>query len=151
MPRSYSHKLLFAAFRLSFWTHSYWQCKQIDETFGVFGVVAAHGEAGQIGAIEREGRNALRDVERTLPEFQTDHGNGSAGFEPDFDFFGLVRSFFRGDDPLPHRFVRSVRGVFKLAAFVAEVPNVTVAAVNVFLALLDGDIVLLGIGDGVFA
>src|SRR6266568_7964111 len=72
MPRSYSHKLLFAAFRLSFWTHRYWQCKQIDETFGVFGVVAAHGEAGQIGAVERERRNAFRDVERALPEFQAD-------------------------------------------------------------------------------
>src|SRR5260370_4155305 len=72
MPRSYSHKLLFAAFRLSFWTHSYWQRKQIDEAFCVFGVVAAHGEAGQIGAVQREGRNTLRNVESALPEFQAD-------------------------------------------------------------------------------
>ncbi len=32
----------------------------------------------------------------------------------------------------------------------AEVPNVAVAAVNVLLALLDGNVVLLGVGDGVF-
>src|SRR5260370_23363407 len=72
MPRSYSHKLLFVAFRFGLGTHSYWQCKQIDEAFGVLGVVAAQGEAGQIGAIEREGRNALRNVESAFPKFQAD-------------------------------------------------------------------------------
>src|SRR5260370_1308911 len=70
--RPYKHKLLFVAFRFGLGTHSYWQRKQIDEAFCVFGVVAAHGEAGQIGAVQREGRNTLRNVESALPEFQAD-------------------------------------------------------------------------------
>jgi len=35
-------------------------------------------------------------------------------------------------------FVRRVGRIFELAAFVAEVPDVAIAAVDVFLALLDG-------------
>src|SRR5256885_11132438 len=79
------------------------------------------------------------------------HGNRRAGFKADLDFRGLVRSFFGRGDPLPHGLVGRVGGIFEFAAFVAEVPNVAVAAVNVFLALLDGNVVLLRVGDGVFA
>src|SRR5947199_10069812 len=68
-------------------------------------------------------------------KFRTVHRNGSAGFESDFDFFGLVRSFFWGDDPLPHGRVRRVGGIFEFAAFVAEAPSVAVGAVNGVLAL----------------
>src|SRR6267154_169105 len=83
--------------------------------------------------------------------FGTVHGNRQASFEADFDFGGFVRSFFRRDDPLPHGFVRGIGGIFEFAAFVAEVPDVAVAAVDIFFALLDGDIVFLRVGDGVFA
>src|SRR4029077_12915115 len=41
--------------------------------------------------------------------------------------------------------------VFQFAAFVTEVPDVAVAAVDIFLAFLDGNFVLLGVSDGVFA
>jgi hypothetical protein len=34
---------------------------------------------------------------------------------------------------------------------VAEVPNIAVAAVNIFLVLLDRNVVFLRVGDGVFA
>src|SRR5256885_16466283 len=79
------------------------------------------------------------------------HGNRRAGFKADLDFRGLVRSFFGRGDPLPHGLVGRVGGIFQFAAFVAEVPDVAVAAVNVFFALLDGNVVLLRVGDGVFA
>src|SRR5262249_39580493 len=46
--------------------------KEIDEAFGVLRIVTAHGEAGQIGAIERERRLAAGDVERALPELEAD-------------------------------------------------------------------------------
>src|SRR5712675_943684 len=83
--------------------------------------------------------------------FCTVHGNGEASLETDFDFGGFVRSFFRRDNPLPHSFVRGIGGIFEFAAFVAEVPDVAVAAVDIFFALLDGDVVFLRVGNGVFA
>ena len=43
---------------------------KVDEAFGVFRVIAAHREAGEVCAIKREGRDALRDGERALPELQ---------------------------------------------------------------------------------
>ena len=76
-------------------------------------------------------------------ELRTVDGNGRAGFKADFDFFGFVGSFFRRDGPLPHGFVGRVGGIFEFAAFVAEVPDVAVAAVDILFALLDGDVVLL--------
>src|SRR6266849_3176158 len=65
-------ELLFAALGFCFRPDGDGQRKQIDETLGVLGVVAAHGETGEVGAIKREGRNALGDVERAFPEFQAD-------------------------------------------------------------------------------
>src|SRR5437588_4119495 len=64
--------LLLISFSLCFGTHSYRQCKQIDETFGVLGVVPAHGEAGQVRAVKRERRDTLGDVDRAFPQFQAD-------------------------------------------------------------------------------
>ena len=84
-------------------------------------------------------------------EFRAVDRSGGAGFESDFDFFRFVRRFFRRNNPLPHRFAWRVGGIFELAAFVTEMPDVAVAAVDVFLALLDRDVVLLRIGNGVFA
>src|SRR5439155_7951418 len=72
-------------------------------------------------------------------ELRAVDGNRSAGFETDFDFFGFVWSFFRRNSPLPHGFAGSVGGIFEFAAFVAEVPDVAIAAVNVLFALLDGE------------
>src|SRR5713226_2205334 len=83
--------------------------------------------------------------------FRAVHGDRETGFKADFDFRGFIRRFFRGDDPLPHGFVGGIGGIFELAAFVAEVPDVAVAAVDIFFALLHRDIVFLRVGDGVFA
>jgi hypothetical protein len=71
-------------------------------------------------------------------------------FETDFHFFRFFGGFFRGDDPLPHGLVRSVGRVLEFAAFVTEVPDIAVAAINVFLALFDGDFVFFSVGDRVF-
>src|SRR6266403_3679995 len=65
-------ELLLAALGFCFGPDGYGQREKIDEALGVLGVVAAHGEAGEVGAIKRERRNALGDVERALPEFQAD-------------------------------------------------------------------------------
>ena len=95
---------------------------------------------------------SLSSIEqRDRREILAVHGNGRAACEADFDCRGL-RGRFRGrSDPLPHGFVGRVRGIFEHAAFVAEVPDVAVAAVNIFLGLLDGNIVRLRVGDGFFA
>src|SRR6266851_2350917 len=107
----------------------------------------------QVGAADAVlGGNFIQRVKKfDRTKFCAIDGNGRAGFESDFDFFGFVRSFFRGNDPLPHGFVRRVGGIFELAAFVAEVPDVAVAAVYIFFALLDWHVVLLRVGNGIFA
>src|SRR5260370_38723072 len=69
--------VLLISFCFRFRSHRYRQRKQIDETFRVFRVVAAHGEPGQVGAVERKRRNAFPAVERALPESQA-HGAGNA-------------------------------------------------------------------------
>ncbi len=65
------------------------------------------------------------------------HRNRRACIESNFDFGRLIRGFFRRNDPLPHRFLGLVRGIFEHAAFVAQVPDVAVARVNVRLGLFD--------------
>ena len=108
-------------------------------------------EVGAADAVLRGDFVQRRSSRVDRAEFLAIHRNRRASFEPDLDFLGLVRSLFRRNDPLPHGFIRRVGGIFQLAAFVAEVPDVAVAAVNILLALLDGNIVLLRVGDGVFA
>src|SRR5690348_12758599 len=233
--------------------------EEIDEAFGILWVVFAHGETGQVGAIEREGRLAAGDVEGALPKFQADgtgdallrhveeaverfalrrepcavvdkfgvaqgkrlrdvgglavdgealefamrrykkgsagrfvraaglhahkaildkigaahtvsrrdfieqvqqidgaqlrsvHGCGVSGLETYLDFLGLVGSLFRRNSPLPHGFVWRIGRVFEFATFVAQVPDVTVTAVNVLLGLLNGNLVLFGVRDGILA
>ena len=56
-----------AALGFGFGPDGYRQSEEIDEAFGVFGVVAAHGEAGEVGAIQRERRDALGDGQRAFP------------------------------------------------------------------------------------
>src|SRR5229473_6953079 len=65
------------AFGFSFGADGDGQGEEVDEAFGVFGIVAAHGETGEVGAIERERRDALGDSERALPQFEAD-GAGHA-------------------------------------------------------------------------
>ncbi len=84
-------------------------------------------------------------------ELRAVDGYRRACFKADFDFLGFVRGFFRRYGPLPHGFVRRIRGIFEFATFMAEVPDVAVAAVYVFLALFDLHVVFCGVGDGVFA
>src|SRR5580704_144555 len=84
-------------------------------------------------------------------ELRAIHRNRRARFKSDFDFFGFVRRFVGRHDPLPHRLIRSVGGILELGAFMAQVPDVAVAAIDIFLALLDGYVVLFGIGNRVFA
>src|SRR5580693_8122282 len=72
MLRPYKKQLLLAALGFCLRTHGYGQRKQVDEALGVFGVVAAHGEAGEVGAIERERRDTLGDVEGAFPQFEAD-------------------------------------------------------------------------------
>src|SRR5206468_616117 len=78
-------------------------------------------------------------------------GNRGAGCKSDFHLLRLVRSFFRRNHPLPHGLARRIGGIFELSALVAEVPDVAVAAVDVFLALLDRHLVLLRVSDGILA
>jgi len=83
-------------------------------------------------------------------EFCAVHRDGSAGLESNFDLFGFVGAF-SVKRPIATS-LRSERcGIFEFTAFVAEVPDVAVAAVDIFLALLDGHVVLLRVGDSVFA
>ena len=72
-----------------------------------------------------------------------------AFIEANFHFRRLVGGFFRRNDPLPHRLFGLVRGIFEHAAFVAQVPDVAVARVNIRLGLLDRYVVRLRVGDGV--
>src|SRR5271169_1135983 len=68
---------LVATLGFCFRTNCYRQSEKVDEAFGVLGVVAAHGEAREVSAIERKRRDALCDGERALPELQAD-GAGDA-------------------------------------------------------------------------
>ena len=76
-------------------------------------------------------------AERFLPFTET----GVPASNPISTVVGLIGRFRRRNDPLPHRFFRRVRGIFEHAAFMAQVPDVAVAAVNILLGLLDGNIV----------
>ena len=60
---------MIAALSFGFWADSDGKSEKVDEAFGVFRVIAAHGEAGKVGAIERERRDALGYGERAFPEF----------------------------------------------------------------------------------
>src|ERR1700722_19261394 len=79
------------------------------------------------------------------------HRDRRSSFKTNLDRSWFFRSLFRGHHPLPHRFVRSIRWIFEHAAFVAQVPDVAIPAVNIFLGLLDRNIVVLRVSDGFFA
>ena len=111
---------------------------------------AVFNDVGAADAVLR--RNFVEHVEKiNWTELRAVDAHRGASFKADFDFFGFVRSFFRRGGPLPHGFMGRIGGIFEFAAFVAEVPDVAVAAVDVFLALLDLHVVFRGVGDGVFS
>ena len=61
-----------------FQRHGDGQREKIDEAFGVLGVVAGHGEAGEIGAIERIGRVARGDVDVAFEKRERDRAGDAA-------------------------------------------------------------------------
>src|SRR5205807_4198916 len=72
MLRPYKMPSRIFALRFGFGANGDGKGKQIDEAFRVFRVITAHLEAGEVGSIKREGRNALGDVTRAFPQFQAD-------------------------------------------------------------------------------
>ena len=89
--------------------------------------------------------------QRDRGTFLAVHRHRRARIESDLDVRRLVRRFFRRRDPLPHRFLGFVRGIFEHAAFMAQVPDIAVARIDVRLGLLDGHLVRIRVGDGVLA
>src|SRR5262245_9233609 len=74
-----------------------------------------------------------------------------AFFKTDLDVLRLVRRFFGGDGQFEHRLFWFVCGVFEDPAFVREVPDVAVVAVDLFEAGRDRDPALVGVIDRVLA
>src|SRR5579863_4266058 len=95
MLRPYKIELVLSALGLRFRPGRYRQRKEIDKSFRVLGIVAAHRKAGQIGAIQRERRLARSHVERTLPQFQAD----GAGHELLSDLKETVERFAQRREP----------------------------------------------------
>ena len=85
------------------------------------------------------------------PSFLPFTETGVPASKPISTVVGLVRRLRRRDDPLPHGFIRRVCGIFENAAFVAQVPDVAVAAVDILLGLIHGNIVRLRVSDRFFA
>src|SRR5258708_20726714 len=77
-------------------------------------------------------------------------GNGASRDETNGDVFGLARRGFRAPREHPDLFGRGIFRVFERAAFVRDVPDVAIAAVNLFGGLRNGYFVGSGIGDVVF-
>src|SRR5262249_16940046 len=72
-------------------------------------------------------------------------------FKTDLDVFRLVRSVFRRDGQLKHCLLGIVRGILQDSAFVREVPDVAVVAVDFFAAGRDRNPALVGVIDRVLA
>ena len=66
---------------------------------------------------------------------------------PIFTSVGLIRRGRRRNDPLPHGLFRRIRGIFQASAFVAQMPNIAIAAVNILRRLLDWHVVFAGISN----
>ncbi len=79
------------------------------------------------------------------------HRNRHALFESDGDLAGLVGRFGRALGQHPDFVRRGVGRVFERAAFVRDVPDVAVAAVDLFGGCGDGHVVDAGVFDGVLA
>src|SRR3989441_11046197 len=77
--------------------------------------------------------------------------NWRAAFKTDFDLGRSVGRAFGRNHPLPHGLFRPVGRVLQAPTFVAQVPDIAVAAVDVGGGLLDGNVVRERVSDGVFA
>ena len=84
-------------------------------------------------------------------EIHTIYGDGHTFFESDFDLFLLIGSLLRRLRHLPGAREGRVGGVLEFPAFVADVPEITIAAVNLLAARGHGNTALLGIVETIFA
>src|SRR5262249_24523682 len=84
-------------------------------------------------------------------EFLSVHRIGSAGGESDRDSLLAVGCFFRRASELPGGVEGRVGRIFQLSAFLADVPKVAIAAVNLLTTGCHGDAALLGVVQAVFA
>ena len=69
VPRP-SVTLSFGAFGFGLRSNRDRKREKVDKALGVLRIVAAHGEAGEVGAIQGVGRETLGDVEGALPELE---------------------------------------------------------------------------------
>ncbi len=97
--------------------------------------------AGGVQHLDQRGRRQAHPVD----------GDGDALLEANVDLERLVRRLLRGDGPLVHRLVRLEGRILQRAAFVRQVPQIPVAAVDRTERGVDRDVMGLGIGDLVFA
>src|SRR5580698_520288 len=79
------------------------------------------------------------------------HRNWYAFFEPNFNLLFFVRSLLRRLRQLPCARERRVARVFQLSAFVADVPEIAIATVDLFAAGSYRDATLLGVVEAIFA
>ena len=85
------------------------------------------------------------------PEILTVHRHRNSRFESDFDARRFVGRGRGRHNPLPHAFFRRVRWILEPAAFVAQVPDIPIAAVDIGLCLLNGNVVGFGVSNRVLA
>ena len=83
--------------------------------------------------------------------FHPVHRNRNALREADAHLLFLVRRFLRRARNLPGRRQRRVSGILQFAAFVADVPQIPVAAVNLLAARRHWNPMLLGVIEAIFA
>jgi hypothetical protein len=85
--------------------------------------------------------------QRNRSEALAVYGHRRALLEVDLDIGGLVRRFFRRNRQLEHVLVRLVPGILQDAALKADMEQVFVGTVGIFLGHRHRDIVFLGISD----
>src|SRR5579872_655239 len=78
-------------------------------------------------------------------------GNWNALFKADGDRLGLVRRFLRRYRHLPGGVQWTVAGVFQFPTLMAQVPEVAIAAVNLFAAGGNGNSMRFGVVEAIFA
>ena len=78
------------------------------------------------------------------------HRNGHAVFESDFDLLFFIGSLLRRLRHLPSAREWRVAGVFQLSAFVAQVPEIAIAAVNFLAARSHRNAALFRIVEAIF-
>src|SRR6476661_4356650 len=79
------------------------------------------------------------------------HRNRSTLLEADYDLLLAIWGILRRAGQLPRAGERSIACIFQFPAFVADVPQVAIAAMNLFAAGGNGNSPLLGIVETIFA